>query len=33
MKNAPTCSRGSTVCQKNKDNFVEGFEIGGDRQK
>ena len=33
MKIAPMCSRGLTVYQKNKNNFVEGFKMGGDRQK
>ena len=33
MKKAPTYSRGSTVYQKNKNNFVEDFKMGGDRQK
>ena len=32
-KKAPKCSRGSTVYQKNQNNFVWGFKMGGDRQK
>ena len=33
MKIAIMCSRGLTVYQKNKNNFVGGFKMGGDRQK
>ena len=33
MKIAPMCSPGLTVYQKNKTYFVEGFKMGGDRQK
>ena len=33
FKGAPTCPRGWTVYRKNKNNFVECFKIGGNRQK
>ena len=33
LKNAPTCSQGSTVYQKNKNNSVEGFVVGKNGQK
>ena len=33
LENAPTYSRGSTVYQKNKNNFVEGFVMAKNRQK
>ena len=33
LKNAPTCSQGSTVYQKNKNNSVEGFVVGENGQK
>ena len=33
LKNAPTCSRGPTVYQKNKNNFVGVFEINENLQK
>ena len=29
LKNAPTCSRGSIVYQKYKNNFGVGFKVGG----
>ena len=32
-KNAPTCSQGSTVSQKNKNYSVEGFIVGKNGQK
>ena len=33
LKNAPTCSQGSVVYQKNKNNSVEGFVVGKNGQK
>ena len=33
LENVPTCSQGSTVYQKNKNNFVKGFVMGKNRQK
>ena len=33
LKNAPTRSQGSTVYQKNKNNFVEGDVVGKNGQK
>ena len=33
LKNAPTCSQGSTVYQKNEHNSVVGFKVGKNRQK
>ena len=33
LENAPTYSQGSTVYQKNKNNFVEGFVVGENGQK
>ena len=33
LKNASTCSQGSTIYQKNKNNSVEGFIVGKNRQK
>ena len=33
LKNAPMCSQRSTVYQKNKNNFVEGFVVGENGQK
>jgi len=33
LKNAPTCSQGSVVYQKNKNNSVEGFVVGKNGKK
>ena len=33
LENATTCSQGSTVYQKNKNNFVGGLVMGKNRQK
>ena len=33
LKNAPKCSQGSTVHQKNKNYPVEGFVVGKNSQK
>ena len=33
LKNAPTCSQGSTAYQKNNYNFTEGYVMGGNHQK
>ena len=33
LENEPMCSQGSTVYQKNKNNFVEGFVMGKNCQK
>ena len=33
LKSVPTCPRGWTVYRKNKNNFVECFKMGGNRQK
>ena len=33
LENVPTCSQGSTVYQKNTNNFVKGFVMGKNRQK
>ena len=33
LKNVPTCSQGSTVYQKNKNNFVEVYVVGKNGQK
>ena len=33
LKNSSTCSQGSTVYQKNKNNFVGGFVMGENHQK
>ena len=33
LKNAPTCSQGSTVYKKNKNNSVESFVVGKNGQK
>ena len=33
LKNAPACSQGSTVYQKNKNNSVQGFIVGKNGRK
>ena len=33
LKNAPTCSLGSTVNQKNRKKIVRGFVMGENHQK